>query len=188
MAPASHATTLLLNLKGGGPDTIAALFPLIYEELARIAHAQLRRDRRGHTLDTSALVHEAYLKLIDQSHVAWRDRAHFFALAARGMRQILIDYARKHNAAKRGGGAHDLPLDDLELAAAARPARLLALDEALDHLTQRDARMGRVVECRFFAGMNVEETAEALDLSRRTVERLWTKAKAYLTVMLAEDG
>ena len=187
MSTQAHATALLTEMRRGGPETIAALFPLVYDELQRLAHAKLRRERVAHTLDTAGLIHEAYLKLIDQTHMEWRDRAHFCALAARGMRDILVDYARRRNAQKRGGGRHAVTLQSFHAFDPHEPETLLALDDALTQLSVRNERMGRIVECRFFGGMNVDETAEALGLSKRTVEREWTRAKAYLTTLLEGD-
>ncbi len=184
--PNVQATALLLDIQRGGPETIAALFPYVYDELQRLARSQLRRERADHTLNTSALVHEAYLKLIDQREMAWQNKAHFCALAARAMRQILIDHARKHNAAKRGHGQRGVTLEDHHGLGSSDSEQLLALDEALTMLGKQNERMARVVECRFFGGMNMEETATALGTSKRTVEREWTRAKAYLAVMLED--
>ena len=159
--------------------------PLVYGELRRVAHHQLSAERGEHTLSTTALVHEAYLKLVDQTRVPWQDRGHFFAIAAQAMRRILIDYARRHRALRRGGvesGTRPRPvsLDDVEIPVAARAEALLALDEALDRLSRKDPRMARVVECRFFAGLTESETAVALGLAKRTVAREWVLAKGWL--------
>ena len=158
--------------------------PLVYDQLRRMAHRQLAAEPTGHTLTSTALVHEAYLKLVNQSRAQWQDRAHFFAIAARALRRILIDYARRHRAARRGGGPAGPParvaLDSVELPVAERADALLALDEALDRLAQRDARLAQVVECRFFAGLSEAETAAALDVSQRTVARQWVLAKGWL--------
>jgi len=160
------------------------LMPLVYDQLRRLAHRQLVVEPTGHTLATTALVHEAYLKLVDQTRAQWQDRAHFFAIAARALRRILIDYARRHRAARRGGSQDGPParvaLDSVELPVAERADALLALDEALDRLAQLDARLAQVVECRFFAGLSEEETAAALAVSQRTVARRWVLAKGWL--------
>jgi RNA polymerase sigma factor (TIGR02999 family) len=160
------------------------LMPLVYQQLRRVAHRQLGAEPTGHTLTTTALVHEAYLRLVDQTRAQWQDRVHFFAIAARAMRRILIDYARRHRAARRGGGPDGPPtpvsLDTVELSVAERAEALLALDEALDRLAAVDARLAQVVECRFFAGLTEGETAAALEVSQRTVAREWALAKGWL--------
>lgn len=173
-------TRILRDAGDGSRDAMDRLVPVVYEELRRIAQAHLRRERVGHTLSTTALVHEAYLKLIDIERVAWQDRAHFFAVAARQMRRILIDHARTRGRAKRGGDAVQVPLD----AAAELPAlddeALLMLDAALSKLEALNERQARVVECRCFVGLSVEETAEALGTSPTTVKRDWAFARAWL--------
>ena len=188
-------TAALAALSRGTPDAMDRLMPLVYRELKRIAHRQLGAESRGHTLSTTAVVHEAYLRLTEQSRVQWADRAQFFALAARAMRRVLIDYARRHHAARRGGqGRTALSLDLLEggeLSAISVPQRadfLLALDEALDELRTADERLARIVECRFFAGLTETETAEALGVSQRTVSRDWRMARAWLHEALREDA
>jgi RNA polymerase sigma factor (TIGR02999 family) len=186
-------TAALSMLRRGAPDALEGLLPLVYTELRRIAHRQLTAEAAGHTLNTTALVHEAYLKLKDQVRAEWIDREHFFAIAARVMRRILVDYARKHRALRRGGpGRCALALDDAEqaglLAASERAAELLALDEALERLTAMDARLGLVVECRFFGGLSEEETARALGVSQRTVSRDWSMAKGWLHGELRDDA
>ena len=167
-----------------GPDDPGAhdeAFPLVYDELRRLARRQLRREADGHTLSTTALVHEAYLRLADQTQGRWRDRGHFLAIAATAMRRILVDHARRHHAAKRGGAALRVPLERIEdLAADERAEILVALDAALAHLASLDARQARVVECRFFGGLTEEETAEALGVGLRTVKRDWAKARSWL--------
>ena len=173
-------TQLLVAAKGGSADAIGRVVTLVYEELERIAHRQLAREHGGHTLDTGALVHEAYLKLDQLDRIEWRCREHFLAMAARLMRRILIDYAEARRADKRGGAAVRITLDATEIAVEERGEELLALDEALRRLEQLDARQSRIVECRFFAGMSVEETAAALDLSPATVKRDWVAARAWL--------
>lgn len=175
-----NVTALLVELADGDAAAAGALFPLLYEELRRIAHRQLRGERSGHTLCTTALVHEAYLKLVDQTHARIANRAQFFAVAARAMRRILVDHARGYGAAKRGGGWERLDLDEVEIPIAERAEVLLALDSALDRLTALNPRLTQVVECRFFGGMTEPETAAALGLTDRTVRRDWVKAKAWL--------
>jgi RNA polymerase sigma factor (TIGR02999 family) len=175
----------LAALRGGAPDAMDRLLPLVYGELRRIAHRQLGAERAGHTLSTTAVVHEAYLRLAGQRDEAWADRAHFFALAARVMRRVLTDYARRHRAARRGGpGAGRVALEEADaagvLVAAERAAELLALDEALDRLARSDERLAQVVECRVYGGLSAAETAEALGSSLRTVEREWALAKGWL--------
>jgi RNA polymerase sigma factor (TIGR02999 family) len=159
-------------------------FPIVYEELRRIAHRELRHERTGHTLDTTALVHEAYLEVAKLDRIRWQSHAHFLAVAARAMRRVLIDYAVARRAQKRGGGRAAVPLDDAAadavVMAGERAEELLALDEALARLSAENERAGRIVECRFFGGMSVEETAKALDVSPATVKRDWTMARAWL--------
>jgi RNA polymerase sigma factor (TIGR02999 family) len=184
-------TELLVAWRAGDRDALDRLFPLVYEELRQIAHRRLGREREGHTLGTTALVNEAYLKLVDQTRAQWADRAHFFAVAARAMRRILVDYARRHQALKRGGAPVHVNLDDEALADAAlvadqRADTLLAVDDALTRLAELDERLCRVVECRFFGGYTEEETAEVLGVAPRTVRRDWVKAKGWLYQTLRE--
>ena len=175
----------------GASDALGRLVPLVYGELRRIAHRQLRAERPGHTLSTTGLVHEAYLKLADQTRVAWQDRAHFFAVAARAMRRILVDHARRHRALRRGGARVRVSLAALEQAGAleagareidvaARADELIALDDALERLARLDERLARVVECRYFAGLTDAETAAVLGVTPRTVGRDWVKARGWL--------
>jgi RNA polymerase sigma factor (TIGR02999 family) len=152
----------------------------MYDELRRIAHGQLLQERPGHTLSTTALVHEAYLRLVDQDEIRLTDRTHFQAVAARTMRQILVDYARKHKAEKRGGGRPDVPFDEAVHRTDERADALLALDEALGRLERLSERLSKVVECRYFGGLTMGETAAVLGLSVRTVERDWIKARGWL--------
>jgi RNA polymerase sigma factor (TIGR02999 family) len=173
-------TELLLELRDGHAAVMDRLFPLVYEELRRIAHRALRQERTAHTLGTTGLVHEAYLRLVDQTRTEYRDRAHFYGIAARALRQILVDYARRHRAAKRGAGARMLVLDEAVMATEDRAEALVALDEALTELQALDARLGQVVECRFLGGLTEEETAEVVGLTSRTVRRDWLKAKGWL--------
>ncbi len=173
---------------GAGRDAVDRLVPLVYEELRRVAHNRMRAEAVGHTLGTTALVHEAYLKLADADRMEWTSRAHFFAAAAVAMRRVLVDYAVRRNAAKRGGGRDPAPADAVaepRLVTDARADELLAVDEALRRLAAVNERQCRVVECRFFADMSVEETAEALDISPATVKRDWTVARAWLHRELA---
>ncbi len=188
MAPPPQVTALLHEWQQGDERALGVLFPLVYDELRRLAHAQRRGPSPLHTLNTTALVHEAYLKLMGAEEVAVNDRAHFLALAARAMRQVLINYARDQRRLKRGGGRRALTLLDEHSAREAPIDLLLAVDGALERLAARNPRLGRVVECRFFGGMSVEETATALDASVRTVERDWARAKLYLAALLDEEG
>jgi RNA polymerase sigma factor (TIGR02999 family) len=172
-------TGLLAALREGDRAALDRLFPLVYRELHDRAHGQLARHRPGDTLSTTALVHEAYLKLTDSAHQTYQDRVHFFAVASRAMRQILVDYARRRMAVKRGG-APPVTLDPELAADPGRPEELVALDEALGRLEALDERLARTVEMRFFGGLSVEETAAALGVSPRTVKRDWRKARAVL--------
>lgn len=173
-------TELLLALREGDRQPLDRLVPLLYDELHRIAHRELRRRGGGGTLRTTGLVHEAYLKLVDQTRVDVEDRAHFLALAATAMRHIVIDHARARQALKRGGDWRRVSFDDAALATEQRPEALLTLDEAMRRLEHFDDRLCRVVECRFFAGLTVPETATALGIAPRTVDRAWQKARAWL--------
>src|SRR5262245_24638130 len=159
MADSSASSTdLLLQACSGDAGALAGIFPIIYDELRHLAHRQLQKGPRGHTLSTTALVHEAYIRLIDQTRVQWQGRAHFMAIAATAMRRILIDRARRQHSLKRGGPLQRVPLESIELAAEDRAEVLLALDDALERLKQRNERQAQVVECRFFGGMTEEET------------------------------
>jgi RNA polymerase sigma factor (TIGR02999 family) len=171
-------TSFLVAYRHGQADAFDKVVSLVYPELRRIARRQLRPWRPGLSLDTSAVVHEAYLKLVDQAQVEWQDRSHFFAIAARAMRQVIIDYARKRTAQKRGGGS--VSLGDREVAIQAHAAELLELNELLGLLEAEDPRLLQVVECRFFAGYSETETATALGVSTRTVERDWLRARVWL--------
>jgi len=179
-SPSSTITDSLLALRGGDRDAMDVLFPAVYDQLRAIAHNALRGERPDHTLGTTGLVHEAWFKLVDQSRVEVRDRSHFFRVAARAMRQILVDYARRRGAVKRGGRLRPMTLEDGEVPAEERAEALIAVDEALKRLAEHDAALARVVECRFFAGLSEEETAEATGASLRTVQRQWRRAKAWL--------
>src|SRR5262245_60263883 len=178
--PDQPVTELLLEMRGGQAEAADRLFPLVYSELRRIAHRALRGERTGHTLGTTGLVHEAYIRLADQTRLEYRDRAHFYGIAARAMRHILVDYARRHRAEKRGGARKPVALDDALLGIEDRAEALLALDEALKDLEVTDPRLGQVVQCRFFGGLTEEETGEVLGVTARTVRRDWLKAKGWL--------
>ena len=175
-----EVTQLLLDWSHGNQAALERLTPLVYEELHRLAHRHMRRERRSHTLQRSALVNEAYLRLIDQRNVHWQNRAHFFSIASRLMRRILVDHARSHTRAKRGGGALQVSLDEAAMVSQERAGELVALDDALTSLAAIDPRKCEVVELRFFGGMSVEETAEVLGVSPVTVKRDWSTAKAWL--------
>lgn len=178
-----EVTQLLLDWSNGSQAALDRLTPLVYDELRRLAHQHMSRERRRQqvqTLQTSALVNEAYLRLIDQRNVHWQNRAHFFSIASRLMRRILVDHARAQHYAKRGGGALRVSLDEAALVSRERAAELVALDDALSSLAAIDSRKCQVVELRFFGGMSVEETATALGVSAITVKRDWSTAKAWL--------
>jgi RNA polymerase sigma factor (TIGR02999 family) len=185
-ADSESVTRLLQDWGKGDQQALEELLPLIYSELRRLAHNFLYRERPGHTLQTTALVHEAYLRLIDQRDARWQNRAHFFALAAQAMRRILIDSARRHAALKRGGPAENLSLDEAASISVEPDASLLALDEALDALAELDPRQSRIVELRYFGGMTIEETAEVLETSPATIKREWAMARAWLHQSLTE--
>jgi len=173
-------TDLLLDIGAGRTEAIDQLFPLVYDELHRIAHRVGSNDRTDHTLGTTGLVHETYLRLVDQTRVGIQDRKHFFSLAARAMRHVLVDYARRRRALKRGGNQEPLRLDEGVTAIDERAETLCALDEALTRLAVLDPRLAQVVECRFFGGLTEEETADVVGTTSRTVRRDWTKAKGWL--------
>ncbi len=173
-------TELLTRSREGSPEALDQLLPQVYDELRAMAHRQLRIERSDHTLSTTALVHEAYLRLVDQRQADWRDRAHFFALAARLMRRVLVDYARRRGARKREGMREAIPLDEAVIAVDEQADMLLSLDEALTRLAEFGPRLVRVVEMRFFAGLTEHETAEALGVSPRTVRNDWMKARGWL--------
>ena len=178
---ASPQITQLLLAWGKGDETaLETLMPMVYDELRRVAARHLRRQRPGHTLQTTALVNEAYLRLIDSSQVGWQNRAHFFAVSAQLMRRILVDFARSRQYLKRGGGAQQVSLDEALVVAPERSADLLELDEALTRLGALNPRQAQVVELRYFGGLSEEETAEALKVSLRTVQRDWNLARLWL--------
>jgi RNA polymerase sigma factor (TIGR02999 family) len=178
----------LTELRRQAPESLQQLIPQVYAELRRIAHRQLAAESPGHTLSTTAVVHEAYLRLSEQTRVDWANRAQFFGLAARVMRRVLVDYARRHRAARRGGGdRQSVPLEQVDgevdhdaLSVNVRSDELLALDEALERLAGVDARLSRVVECRYFGGLTEAETAEVLGVSKRTVSSDWVMARGWL--------
>ena len=173
-------TELLHACAKGDREAFDRLIPLVYDDLRAIAHNRLARERADHTLSTTGIVHEAYLRLVPQATATWRDRAHFFAVSSKVIRGLLIDHARGRNAAKRGGGAIQIPISDDLHGAAPRTIDLVALDDALTRLGEMDPRLEQVVEYRFFGGLTMEETAEALGTSLRTVERDWRRARAHL--------
>lgn len=180
-APSAHDVTVLLQAWGSGnKEALDRLAPLVYWELHRLAEHFMNRERREHTLQTTALVNEAYLRLVDTQQTDWHDRAHFFAICARAMRQILVDHARSRDSAKRGGGQKPLQLEEALVVGRTPHSGLLDLDEALNRLAVQDKRKSQVVELRFFGGLSVEETAEALKVSPETVMRDWKMARAWL--------
>lgn len=187
MQPDAAITGQLVAWRHGEVGARDRLFHLVYDDLRRIAHHQLSREDSGHTLDSNALVHEAYLRLVDQTRVEWQDRAHFFAIAAQAMRRILIDHARRYQALRRGGGARNVSLGD-EAQVAERSGMLLALEEGLERLAAVEPRLSQVVECRYFAGYTDEETARALGVTARTVRRDWARARAWLYGELHQSG
>jgi RNA polymerase sigma-70 factor (ECF subfamily) len=179
-ATSGKVTSLLLEMSGGNRAVADELVPYVYRELKRIAAAQLRRERPGHTLQITALVHEAYLKLVDQRQVTWRNRAHFLGVAAQVMRRILLDYARARAREKRGGDVLKTSVNDLVDFGSDRTFELIQIDQALEQLAAHDERQAKVVEMRFFGGLSVQETAEVLEVSEPTVIREWAMARAWL--------
>jgi len=173
-------TQLLTRWSGGDKAALDELIPLVYPELRRLARMYMGRENSAHTLQTSALINEAYLRLVNQQDVEWQNRAHFFAVAAQVMRHILVDHARKYRYSKRGGGAEHVPLDELAVVCDERAAELIALDDALNRLAIMDPRKSQIIELRFFGGLTVEETAEAMKLAPITIMREWRAAKAWL--------
>jgi RNA polymerase sigma factor (TIGR02999 family) len=175
-----EVTQLLIDWSRGDQAALYTLMPRVYEELRQIAHRYMRRESAGHTLQTTALINEAYLRLIEQQRVQWHGRAHFFAIAAQLMRRILVDFARRKSRAKRGGGALRVSLNETAVSSEWRGVELLALDDALQRLAVIDPRKGRVVELRFFGGLSIEGTAEIINVTPMTVVRDWKTAKAWL--------
>jgi RNA polymerase sigma factor (TIGR02999 family) len=188
MVSPAEVTRLLQRWSVGRQDALDQLVPVIYGELRRLAASYLRRERADHTLQPTALVHEAFLKLVDQRDVRWQNRAHFFGIAAQLMRRILVDHARAHGASKRGAGERPLSLDEALVAAPSSDVDLLALDEALTRLAAIDSQQSQVVELRFFGGLTMEETAEVLHISPATVGREWTLARAWLYAELGRSA
>jgi RNA polymerase sigma factor (TIGR02999 family) len=177
---AKSVTQLLIDWRDGDETALDKLMPLVYQELRRLAHRYMRRERPGHMLQTTALINEAYLKLVDHKGMRWQNRAHFYAVAAQAMRRILVDNARARKYAKRGGGAPMIELDEATTVAEKRATELVALDDALKDLAALDERKSRIVELRYFGGLSIDETAEVLNISAATVMRDWATAKAWL--------
>ena len=186
--PPGDVTDLFLAHRQGDAAALDRLIPLLYDDLRVIARRHLSFERPDHTLNTTAVVHEAYLQLVDLTRADWRDRAHFLAYASKAMRHILVDYARKQRSTKRGGGRIRVPMDQADIAAEDPTTELLELDEALRRLSEHDERLGAVVECRLFGGMTAEETGAALGLSLRTAQRDWRRARAHLHRTLSAPG
>lgn len=187
-APASEITGLLVDWGNGDQAALDRLLPLVEQELHRLAHSYMRRENPDHTLQTTALVNEAYLKLIDQKKTRWQNRAHFFAIAAKIMRRILLNYARDQHRQKRGGKAVQVSLSEVSLLSMGRPEELIALDEALERLAAVDERKARVVELKYFGGLETDEIAEVLKVSEITVLRDWRFARAWLLREIQNDG
>ena len=183
----ASGTDLLVRARAGDSSALADVFPLIYEELRAIAERQLWNERDGHTLSPTALVHEAYMRLIDYNRMEWSGRAHFLRVAATAMRRVLVDHARGQRSLKRGGRLRRVSIDAVQLSADEQVELLIAVDSALEKLQLHDARQAQVVECRFFGGMTEEETAEALGIGLRTVKRDWAKAKSWLYREISGD-
>ena len=185
-ASSQNITRLLFDWRNGDQTALDSLMPLVYEELSRMANHYMRNERRGHTLQTSALVNEAYLRLVDHESIQWQNRAHFFGVAAQAMRRILVDHARSRNYQKRGGGTQQVSIDEAATLSQGRTSELIALDDALRELEKMDERKCRVVELRYFGGLSLEETAEVLGVSVPTVTRDWITAKAWLMREMAK--
>ncbi|MGI9066149.1 MAG: sigma-70 family RNA polymerase sigma factor [Pyrinomonadaceae bacterium] len=178
--PTHELTQLLMAWSDGDRAALDKLTPLVYEELRRLAHSYMNRERKGHTLQTTALVNEAYLRLFNREEIHWQNRAHFFAIAAQLMRRILVDHARGRTSQKRGGKAQMVSLDEAAIISQERASEVIALDEALKGLALIDPQQSRIVELRFFGGLSVDETAEVLSLSPATIKREWSSAKLWL--------
>jgi RNA polymerase sigma factor (TIGR02999 family) len=187
MPSAQNVTEMLRDWRNGDQEALEQLIPVVYDELHRQAARYLRREHPGHTLQTTALIHEAYLRLIKQQNIEWQNRAHFYAIAARLMRQILVDHARRRQATKRGGSDIKVPLEEAMVISPGENVDLVALDEALTRLAAIDPQQSRIVELRYFSGLSVEETAEVLGVSSRTVKRDWNVAKAWLRQQISES-
>jgi RNA polymerase sigma factor (TIGR02999 family) len=188
MDSGESVTGLLRKWAAGDRESLDRLIPLVYNELRRLARGYLRRERLDHTLQPTALVNEAFFRLVDQEQVSWQNRSHFFGIAAQSMRRILVDHAREHLAAKRGAGAQRVPLELAAGVAAELPVDLIMLDAALQQLAAQDERQGRVVELRFFGGLTIEETAEVVGVSPATVKREWEFARAWLRRQMVADA
>jgi len=186
--PPQEVTQLLVDWGNGNQAALDRLMPVVYTELRQLAHRYMRRERPGHTMQTTALIHEAYLRLVDQNQVRWQHQAHFFGIAARLMRQILIEHARSRTRAKRGGGVGTISLDEAAIVSQARATELLALDDALERLATMDPRKSQVVELRFFGGLSVEEAAQVLNIAPNTVLRDWRMAKAWLRREISHES
>jgi RNA polymerase sigma factor (TIGR02999 family) len=178
--PSNEITELLLNWRNGDQEALHKLIPLVHHELHRLARHYMRRENPGHTLQTTAVVNEAYCKLVDQKNVRWENRAHFFCIAAKLMRRILVDHARRRHRAKRGGGFQKISFEESGVMTETRIAELISLDDALNRLAAFDPQKSRVVEMKFFGGLSTEEIAEVEQVSPRTIQREWLKAKAWL--------
>jgi len=187
VSPQQQVTQLLCQWRDGDPHALEKLMPLVQPELQRLAHHYMSRERPGHTLQTTALLDDAYLQLAGKSHVQWENRAHFFAVAAQLMRRIMVDHARQRHTLKRGGGAIRVTLDECAAVTQTRAAELLALDEALEKLAAADQRKARVVEMRYFGGLTMEEIADVLKIHINTVTRDWTAARAWLFAALSGE-
>jgi RNA polymerase sigma factor (TIGR02999 family) len=181
-----EVTLLLRELAGGNRQALDELVPMVYEQLQAIARRQMASEDQGHTLNPTAVVHEAYLRIAELERIDWQDRAHFFAIASRAIRRVLVDHAVRRNAQKREGARAQVPLDSVALFAESDIEDVLALNQALDRLEELEARQVRVVECRFFGGMNLDETAVALGISKATVKRDWVLARAWLNRELSD--
>jgi RNA polymerase sigma-70 factor (ECF subfamily) len=187
--PRQHAITeLLAEWRDGNQSALDALYPLVYDELHRLARRYMSRERKGHTLQTTALINEAYVRLVDQKNVQWANRSHFFAISAQIMRRILIDHARRHAYAKRGGGAQQVSLEEAATVTRDQGHELIRLDEALKSLAEMDPRRSQVVELRYIGGLNNEEIAGVLRISENTVTRDWNMARAWLYQQLSETA
>jgi RNA polymerase sigma factor (TIGR02999 family) len=188
-SPARHQiTALLAEWREGNQSALDELYPLVYDELHRLARRYMSRERKDHTLQTTALINEAYVRMVDQKNVNWANRSHFFAISAQIMRRILIDHARRHAYAKRGGGAQQVSLEDVAALVPEQGRELMRLDEALKSLAERDPRRSQVVELRYFGGLNNEEIAGVLHVSENTVTRDWNMARAWLYQQLTENA
>lgn len=181
-------TQLLIDWRDGDESARDKLFPLVYAEMRRLAHSYMRKERAGHTLQTSALINEAYIRLVDHKGMRWQNRAHFYAIAAQAMRRILVDRARHHLAARHGGSSRRVDIDQAALVTAERAPEIIALDDALTALAALDARQAQIVEMRYFVGLSADETAEVLGVSPVTVNRDWRAAKLWLLKELQADG